>query len=217
MRLKLSISVVVTVALSTVALAGSSLSGLSNAQSPYVTQLDSPVRGLDAQEVEDLLNGRGAGYARTAEFNSYPGPRHALDLRQELGLSTEQEQQIEAIFRRMNTEARQVGQNIVELEQQFSNTFAQGAISKSEIEEQTQQLAMLYGQYRSIHLRPHLEVQRLLSPEQIAKYDELRGYSNASVQPTSQPPARHHSGGWSSLIGSKRRCILAWLLSESVL
>lgn len=191
MQLKLSISVVAIVALGTIALAGSSLSGLSNAQSPHITQLDNPVRGLDAQEVDDLLNGRGAGYARTAELNSYPGPRHVLDLRQELALSTEQEQQIEIIFRRMNTEAKQVGQNIVELEQQFSNTFAQGAISESEIEEQTQQLAMLYGQYRAIHLQPHLEVQRLLSPDQIAKYDELRGYSSASVQLTPSSPAHH--------------------------
>jgi hypothetical protein len=44
--------------------------------SPYVPELASPVRGLSAQEVDDLLNGRGAGYARTAELNGYPGPRH---------------------------------------------------------------------------------------------------------------------------------------------
>ncbi|MCQ3975466.1 MAG: hypothetical protein DPW09_18650 [Anaerolineae bacterium] len=48
-------------------------------RSPYVAQLDSSVRGLSSQEVDDLLNGRGAGYARMAELNSYPGPRHVLD------------------------------------------------------------------------------------------------------------------------------------------
>ena len=37
--------------------------------SPYIAQLNSPVRGLSPQEVDDLLNGRGAGYARAAELN----------------------------------------------------------------------------------------------------------------------------------------------------
>ncbi|MEP0914321.1 Spy/CpxP family protein refolding chaperone [Leptolyngbya sp. GB1-A1] len=192
MQLKLGISIAAVGALSIAALASLNVSNLSHTQSPYVTQIGSSIRGLSTQEINDLLNGRGAGYARTAELNSYPGPRHVLDLRQELVLSSEQEQQIEAIFRQMNTEAKQVGQNIVELERKFSNAFAQRTISESEIEEQTQELAMLYGQYRVIHLQPHLEVQRLLSPEQIAKYDELRGYSDASVQPTPNSPAHHH-------------------------
>lgn len=183
MRLKLATTVL---AFGIVALIGSSL---SNAQSPYAAQSNSSVQGLSAQEVDDLLNGRGAGYARTAELNSYPGPRHVLDLKQELALSSEQEEQIEVIFSQMNTEAKQVGQEIVELEQQLSDSFAQGTISESEIDEQTQQLAMAYGQYRSIHLRPHLEVQRLLSSEQISLYNELRGYSESS---SSSAPDHHH-------------------------
>lgn len=191
MKLRLGVGVVAIVLLGAAALGSSGLADSSNVPSPYVTQLESPVRGLSAQEVDDLLNGRGAGYARTAELNSYPGPRHVLDLKQELALSPDQEQQIEVVFRRMSVEAKQVGQTIVELEQQFSDAFAQGMISAPEIEEQTQQLAMLYGQYRAIHLRPHLEVQQLLSPEQIAKYDELRGYRDSSIQPTPHSPVHH--------------------------
>lgn len=167
----------------------------SKAQSPYVSQLDSPVRGLSAQEVDDLLNGRGAGYARTAELNSHPGPRHVLDLKQELALSSQQEQQIETLFRQMETEAKPVGQEIVELERQLSDAFAQATISESEIEERTQQLATLYGQYRLIHLRPHLAVRQLLTAAQIAKYDQLRGYSDPSdspIQSAPSSPAHHH-------------------------
>lgn len=192
MKLRLSISVTVIGTLALVALTGLSLSGLSHAQSPYATQLNRAIRGLSTQEIDDLLNGRGAGYARTAELNSYPGPRHVLDLKQELALSPEQEQQIEAIFRQMDVEAKRVGQNIVELEQQFSNSFEQETISELEIEEKTQQLALLYAQYRAIHLQPHLEVQQLLSAEQIAKYDQLRGYSNSTIPSTPSSPAHHH-------------------------
>lgn len=160
--------------------------------SPYAVQLDSPVRGLSAQEVDDLLNGRGAGYARTAELNSYPGPRHVLDLKQELDLSLKQVQNIEAIFEQMSGESKQLGREIVTLEQQLSTAFAQRTISEAKIEAQTQQLAMLYGNYRAAHLRPHLEVQRLLSAKQVAEYNRLRGYSNAPLQPVPNANPHHH-------------------------
>lgn len=39
------------------------------ASSPYVEQLDSSVRGLSSEEVDNLLKGKGAGYARMAELN----------------------------------------------------------------------------------------------------------------------------------------------------
>lgn len=61
-----------------------SSSSRSNAQASYTSQLNSPVRGLSTKEVDDLINGQGAGYARTAELNSYPGHRHILDLKQEM-------------------------------------------------------------------------------------------------------------------------------------
>lgn len=174
------------------AVSSATASQASDKTSPYAVQLNSLVRGLSAQEVDDLLNGRGAGYARTAELNSYPGPRHVLDLKQELDLSLKQVQNIEAIFKQMSGESKQLGRRIVTLEQQLSTAFAQGAISEAKIEAQTQQLATLYGKYRATHLRPHLEVQRLLSAKQVAEYNRLRGYSDAPLQPIPNAnPHRH--------------------------
>ena len=68
--------------------------------SPYVEQLDSPVKGLSSEEVDELLNGKGAGYARMAELNGYPGPRHLLDLSSQLNLSAQQTKEIQAVFDR---------------------------------------------------------------------------------------------------------------------
>lgn len=149
----------------------------SGQQSPYVEQLSSPVRGLSPQEVEDLANGRGAGYARMAELNGYPGPRHVLDLKQELNLSTEQEAAIQAEFEQMQAEAKQVGQRILEQEQQLGVRFANRSITSTSLQEQTQELADLYGQLRAVHLNAHLQITPLLSSAQIAQYNKLRGYS----------------------------------------
>jgi hypothetical protein len=157
------------------------------ARSPYLEQLDSPVRGLSAQEVDDLLNGRGAGYARTAELNNYPGPRHVLDMKQELDLSTDQVQQIQVAFEQMQAKAKQVGQEIIQREAQFSATFVNRTISETDLQEQTKALALLYGQLRAIHLEAHLKITPLLSVEQITTYNTLRGYTGVSGRPASDP------------------------------
>jgi Spy/CpxP family protein refolding chaperone len=155
-------------------------------QSPYVNQLSSPVRGLSAQEVDNLLNGRGAGYARMAELNSYPGPAHILEIKKQLNLSAKQTQKIEAAFQTMNAKAKRIGQNIVEGEQELSASFASGKITPAELQTQTELLAALYGELRATHLEAHLEVTPLLSPKQIITYNTLRGYTS------SESPNVHH-------------------------
>ena len=160
-------------------------------RSPYVAQQNSPVRGLSAQEVDDLLAGRGAGYARTAELNNYPGPRHVLDLRQELGVTPGQAERIEVVFEQMQAEAKRLGQEIVQRETQLSAAFAGGTISEAAMEAQSEDLALLYGKLRAVHLRAHIQITPLLSAEQIARYNALRGYTSS---PTEATPGGHQHG-----------------------
>ena len=149
---------------------------ISAGASPYVAQLDSPVRGLSAQEVDDLRAGRGMGFARMAELNNYPGPRHVLDLQEELKLSAEQQASIEAIFSAMQTEAQALGEQILTREEQLGAAFVGGAVDEATLQQHVMTLAELYGQLRVAHLRAHLQVTPLLTPEQITAYNELRGY-----------------------------------------
>ena len=90
--------------------------GDDRSRSPYAGQQHSEIRGLNAQEIDDLRNGRGAGYARTAELNSYPGPRHVLDLRRELDLSADQARQVELVFDQMEADAQRLGHEILRRE-----------------------------------------------------------------------------------------------------
>lgn len=160
----------------------------STPKSPYADQTESPVRGLTAQEVDDLLQGRGAGFARMAELNRYPGPRHVLDLKDELALSPDQAQVIQVVFDDMQTQAQTLGKAIVEQEQAVSQAFATAAITPERLHQQTQELANLYGDLRATHLQAHLEITPLLSAEQIERYDQLRGYTDTS----STVPHQHH-------------------------
>ncbi len=148
----------------------------NNLRSPYVEQLDSPVQGLSAEEVDELLDGKGAGYARMAELNGYPGPRHVLDLSSQLKLSAQQTKEIQAAFEQMQSIAKNLGQTIVTKEQKLSKAFASGKITNAELEKETNELAQLYGKLRKTHLQAHLQINPLLSAEQIQKYNQIRGY-----------------------------------------
>ncbi|RIH90563.1 hypothetical protein Mterra_00358 [Calidithermus terrae] len=152
------------------------LKTLAAAPSPYVAQLESPVRGLSAQEVEDLLAGRGAGYARTAELNGHPGPAHVLEFKEQLGLSPQQVAEIGRIRERMAQGAKALGARIVAEEKALSEAFAGGKITPEALQERLLALGALYAELRMVHLKAHLEVTLLLSRQQILRYNQLRGY-----------------------------------------
>ncbi|MBI4277205.1 MAG: hypothetical protein HY660_02015 [Armatimonadetes bacterium] len=150
-------------------------------RSPYAGQLDSPIRGLSPQEVDDLRGGRGAGFARTAELNGYPGPRHVLDLRAQMQLAPAQVRRTEAIFAEMEAEAKRVGDEVLRVEARLSDAFARGAASSADVEALTGDAGRLYGQLRAVHLRAHLQMKAVLSAGQVARYNEFRGYRSAAA------------------------------------
>ena len=135
------------------------------------------IKSLSAAEVEELLNGHGMGLAKAAELNHYPGPRHVLELAAELQLTPRQRAQTQAAFERMRGVAVQLGRRIVERERELDSLFAESKIDAGSLQAATAEIARLQGALRAAHLSAHLEMRRLLSPQQIAKYDELRGYT----------------------------------------
>jgi uncharacterized protein (DUF305 family) len=149
----------------------------SSVVSPYVDQLGSSVRGLSQEEIDGLLAGEGMGYARSAELNGYPGPRHVLDIADELQLSSEQTTNIITIFDDMKKRAVALGQEIVEAESLLSQSFADKTISEESLQAQLSKLTNLYSQLRQVHLRAHLAVTPLLDAEQLEQYQVLRGYA----------------------------------------
>jgi hypothetical protein len=171
------------------------LSACSGAQSPdpepspYASSMDSRVRGLSAQEVEDLLAGRGMGLARAAELNGYPGPRHVLDLKAELALDARTIEATERLFSEMQAAAKPLGAQVVKREKALNDAFAAGAITTELLEQQVDALAALMGQLRAVHLRAHVATAALLTRDQIAEYDRLRGYSGEGAAGARPEPA----------------------------
>ncbi|NND45559.1 MAG: hypothetical protein HKN58_09565 [Xanthomonadales bacterium] len=145
--------------------------------SPYAGEQHRPIKALSAQRVEGLLAGAGLGYAKAAELNHYPGPRHVLELAEQLSLSESQVEQTRAIEARMSGRAREIGQQIVALETELDRAFANGNIGPDRLESLVSRIARLTGELRMAHLGAHLEQRAILTDKQVSLYDRLRGYA----------------------------------------
>jgi Spy/CpxP family protein refolding chaperone len=155
---------------------------------PYAGQEQREIKALSAEEIRGYLSGSGMGLAQAAELNHYPGPKHVLDLAEPLQLSEEQRQRTQALFENMRTAAVRLGQSLIDKERQLDALFAAGTISEGQVEALGADIALLRGQLRTVHLQAHLAQRNLLTPEQLDRYDALRGY-NASSHPHSDA---HH-------------------------
>ena len=160
-----------------VALAGMSISGVVVAQeSPYSEMTAREVKSLSSEQTRGYLEGGGMGMALPGELNGYPGPKHVLELRQELGLSIGQLAQVESFFDSMQQKAVQLGREIVEREAGLDALFASGEIDEASLSRLTEEIGRLNGRLRGVHLRAHLETAAALSPNQRQRYSQLRGY-----------------------------------------
>jgi len=48
--------------------------------SPYAGQEKRSIKALSQAQIENFLSGAGMGFAKAAELNHYPGPKHVLEL-----------------------------------------------------------------------------------------------------------------------------------------
>ena len=163
------------------------------APSPYVGQERHEIKALSPEEVKSYLAGKGAGFAKAAELNHYPGPAHVLELSQQLQLSPEQHARTQKQFNAMQAEAMRLGKTLVEQEQALDKLFATGTISKDTLQATLQNITMLQGQIRQVHLEAHLEQKNILTLEQVRRYDALRGY-NKPASATTKGGAHQHQG-----------------------
>lgn len=147
--------------------------------SPYAGQKDSGIAALSRSELEQLEAGAGMGLARAAELNRHPGPKHVLELADEIHLSPRQRTEVQEIFDRMEGAARKLGAEIIEKERLLDRRFEHRHLDEQTLRELTATVAALYGELRFVHLRAHLETAEVLTPEQVAAYDRLRGYATA--------------------------------------
>ncbi|HMB10517.1 hypothetical protein [Saliniramus sp.] len=161
--------------------------------SPYAGMETREIKSLSETDIEELRRGGGWGLALSAELNGVPGPAHLLALRDEIGLSGEQVTAIEAIFEEMQAEARRLGEQLIDVEMGIEHAFRHGDLDDDTLHALIGKAEAVRAELRFVHLSRHLSTPPLLTEDQIATYNRLRGYGS---DPCAQVPEGHDPRMW---------------------
>ena len=152
------------------------------AAAPYAGLQSREIKALSPEDVNRLLQGQGMSLALAAELNGYPGPAHVLELAGPLQLSEAQRAQTQALMDAHKAQARELGKELVQAERALDAAFAGGHATADEVARHTRRIGELQGALRDAHLQTHLKQKALLTPQQVAHYNRLRGYATAHHQ-----------------------------------
>lgn len=162
-------------------------------KSEYTNQVDRAIKSLSANDIKDLTLGNGMGFAKAAELNGYPGPKHVLDMQEELSLEKEQIRSIKLIFEEMKSQAELQGQTLISHEKSLNEHFSNATITNDALEGALKNISEVRSNLRYIHLSAHIQTTEILSESQIKKYNQLRGYSG---NPCEKIPEGHNKEMW---------------------
>ena len=163
-------------------------------KSKYAGEEKREIKSLSETDIEELKNGKGWGLAKAAELNGMPGPAHLLEMKDEIDLSANQVWAIEDLYNNMKQEAIPLGLELIELERELNNHFANRTITYELLGVLLERVAQVQKKLRYVHLLTHLKTPDILIPEQIASYNKLRGYS--SDEPCENIPKGHDPVMW---------------------
>jgi Spy/CpxP family protein refolding chaperone len=121
-----------------------------------------------------VRDGRGFGMAFAADQQGYPGPMHVLELKERLGLSSEQETRVRALMDAMFAESRPKGARLLDAESRLRALFASGRADESAVRAATAEVERARAELRLVHLLTHLKTRDLLTDAQRRLYHEAR-------------------------------------------
>jgi hypothetical protein len=159
------------------------------AHTPYAGMQGRAIKSLSDSDIEELRRGGGWGLALPAELNGMPGPAHLLELKDRIGLSEQQVRSIQRLFDQMKQEAIPAGERLIAAEAAIEARFARGDVEEAALRQLLKEAEAARTELRFIHLSQHYKTVPLLKPEQVRRYQVLRGYAD---DPCRNIPAGHN-------------------------
>jgi Spy/CpxP family protein refolding chaperone len=121
-----------------------------------------------------IAQGLGAGMAFAADQNGYPGPRHVLELKDQLKLTSAQEARVIALQTAMFADARPKSVRLLDAEARLRRLFAEGVADETRVRAVVAEIERARTEVRLVHLLTHLETRALLTEDQRRAYHEAR-------------------------------------------
>jgi len=150
----------------------------ANTISPYSGEQHRNIKALSPSDIQSLEAGKGWGLAKSAELNGVPGPAHLLELKNQIHLSAQQVEAIQAVWNAMNRSAIEHGRRYLATETKIEQFFAETNNDEETLNTLLKKAAEQLATLRYVHLKAHLQVKPLLTKQQILQYQALRGYSD---------------------------------------
>lgn len=160
-----------------------------SAPTPYAGMQNRAVKSLSDSDLQELRRGGGWGLALAAELNGMPGPAHLLELKDQIPLTPDQVARTQALFDEMRTAAISTGERLIAAETALEAAFAKGAVDEPALRRLLADAESARSELRFIHLSQHFKTVTYLQPEQVKRYNILRGYAE---DPCKNVPAGHN-------------------------
>lgn len=126
-------------------------------------------------EFESVVrDGRGFGMAFAADQHGYPGPMHVLELKERLGLTSEQETRVRALMDAMFAASRPKSAQLLDAERRLRALFAGGSADEAAVRAAVAEVERARAETRLVHLLAHLETREILTEAQRRAYQEAR-------------------------------------------
>jgi Spy/CpxP family protein refolding chaperone len=114
-----------------------------------------------------LLNGEEGVMGKVADLHGYPSPKQVLDLAATLKLTDGQITRIREIYRDMMTRVKQLGKEIVQIEEELNTAFKSSLVTEGSVSDDTQAIGRLRGRMRGVFLTAHIQTKRVLTKDQV--------------------------------------------------
>jgi Spy/CpxP family protein refolding chaperone len=158
-------------------------------QTPYAGMQSRAIKSLSENDIKELRRGGGWGLALAAELNGMPGPAHLLELKDKIPLSQDQVAKTQKLFDDMRQASIAAGERLMTAETALEAAFAKGAVDESSLRRLLADAESAKTELRFIHLSQHFKTVQYLQPEQIKRYNMLRGYTE---DPCKNVPEGHN-------------------------
>lgn len=135
----------------------------------------SPVRSLTYQQYQAYLKGEaGEDLARAAEMNNYPMPDKVLKYRSELDLSPIQIKKITEASAYLKRRRLQIGGSVIDTEKKLDSLFKFNKVQDGNVIFYANRYGLYQGELKNAVLQACLSTQKLLSQQQLTKYQALQ-------------------------------------------
>ena len=113
-----------------------------------------------------------------------PGPTHLLEFKDQIHLTADQVTKTQALLDQMRKAAIPTGERLIAAEQALEAAFAAWKLDETSLRR-----FLAKAELRFIHLSQHYKTVQFLKPEQIKRYNILRG---SAEDPCNSVPAGHN-------------------------